>query len=881
MSKLRAIVKNTCFSALKNESGQGALIAVLVLLVIGSIMLPPLMGLIGTGLRAGQLHEEKMQSYYAADAGVEDALWQIKYDEVEDLVSGYNQYEFGVPYPYPDPLSINNNSVDVSIENIWIPEDYISTPSASEAQEIVDDQTLVVTGRATSSTEYQIKIVYNYQELEDYEDIYQDLEIDSIGIWLPQGFNYIQGSSNLEDDGELDPPYLCEPSVQPYKSGEAVVWDFSNGALFTNFPGVAPLGYPLVSSITFEFSSTSGQNPDSALSWVITDDVDDLSYSWDADTRVFNIESISSQTTVTAHTAKTEMRKMTSATEGDYFATGSSLLEATGDQRYRNKLYENSSATIETDEDGIDGIPSQGMVEVAYLYWTGWIDWEGYDPSGSDIQLFYDDCTDLYSPASNWEYGSDWHESGSYSAFYAHHDGGDIGNRIISTKDGLIDLSDTTGKTVEVSWRSWNYNSYSQESDDCLYYSYSGNGGGSWSSWQYAFCDDIGTSPISYSYEIPDTVAYRTNDVKIRFGISTYDGYNEYVYIDNVSVTTEGSAGGSLEYPDDPTPEALTTLVEETARVNRVYFSSTESDTELITADHWQTLEPDDVAGYGLDGTWYYCCVSDVTAIIRQWIENEQVSGNAASTYTLSQVIADNEVDPSYSFNVHDPDSKAVVDTTGYPLGTPACSSGYNCPAKDNLCHCGWSLLVVYSSPDTEGHQLYLFDIQNPDFDFFSAWHNNPDFDGDGEDGGLIKGFLVPEPVEGEEVAARLTVFVGEGDDASLSWDFAHDYIIVKGTQLENSESPPNDVWNSASPGLTVPGVDIDTFVIRWDDYILEPGDTSVQVDIPTGGTAPPYGYSGGYEYNLSDGYTMVYMILSFRSEVTTGGTLSYLIGGG
>jgi hypothetical protein len=864
MNKLRASVKNTCFSALKNESGQGALIAVLILLVIGSIMLPPLMGLIGTGLRAGQLHEEKMQSYYAADAGVEDALWQIKYDEVEDLLSGYNQYEFGVSYPYPDPLSINNNLVNVSIENIWIPEDYISTPSASEAQEIVDDQTLVVTGRATSGTEYQIKIVYNYQELEDYEDIYRDLEIDSIGIWLPQGFNYIEGSSNLEDD-ELDPPYLCEPSVRPYKSGEAVVWDFSNGALFTNFPGVAPLGYPLVSSITFEFSSASGQNPDSALSWVITDDVDDLSYSWDADTRVFNIESISSQTTVTAHTAKTEMRKMTSATEGDYFATGSSLLQATGDQNYRNRLYEESNATIETDEDGIDGIPSQGMVELALLYWTGWIDWHGYDPSGSDIQLFYDDCNDLYSPASNWEYGSDWHESSSTSAFYAHHNsGGSENNRIITTKDGLIDLSGTTGKTVEVSWRSWNqYSSYYnyQESDDCLYYSYSGNGGLSWSSWQSAFCNDIGTSPITYSYEIPDTVGYRTDEVKIRFRIYTYDGSNEYVYIDNVSVTTEGSAGGSLKYPDNPTPETLTTLVEESARVHQVRFGPSENN-NIVTADAWE-VEP--TTGAEWEDTWSYCCFKDVTNLVWQWIEDENVSNNAAGTYTLGHVIAENEVDPDFSFGLYGGEE------TGYPLGTPALSQ----ITRYQYSYAGWSLVVIYSSPETKGHQLYLYDIQNPSFTFTEAWHTNPDFDGDGEPGGSISGFLVPEPIAGEEIAAKLTVFVGEGDNSIY-----RDYIIMgnprTGHELElsNSASPYNNVWNSASPGLSVQGIDIDTFYIEWNDGILEPGDTSAQIDMPTGGRYPPYNYS-------SDGFNIIYIILSFRSEVTTGGTLSYLIGGG
>ena len=54
--------------------------------------------------------------------------------------------------------------------------------------------------------------------------------------------------------------------------------------------------------------------------------------------------------------------------------------------------------------------------------------------------------------------------------------------------------------------------------------------------------------------------------------------------------------------------------------------------------------------------------------------------------------------------------------------------------------HAGWSLILIYSSPEKLGHQLYIMDI------FKHCDHNQDlDFDGDGEPGGTIFGFLIPE----------------------------------------------------------------------------------------------------------------------------------------
>ncbi len=64
-----------------NERGQ-ALIGVLVLLVMGGLTIPPVLTYVSTALSAGQIQEGRIDELYAADAGIEDALWRIKNDEV-------------------------------------------------------------------------------------------------------------------------------------------------------------------------------------------------------------------------------------------------------------------------------------------------------------------------------------------------------------------------------------------------------------------------------------------------------------------------------------------------------------------------------------------------------------------------------------------------------------------------------------------------------------------------------------------------------------------------------------------------------------------------------------------------------------------------------
>ena len=93
---MRSIVKK----AMRDEKG-AALVLTLVLLLVGGLVIAPLLGFMGTGIIAGEVHEKRMDELYAADAGVEKAFWYI-------VSEGY--------IPSEDSLTANEKEVDIYIE---------------------------------------------------------------------------------------------------------------------------------------------------------------------------------------------------------------------------------------------------------------------------------------------------------------------------------------------------------------------------------------------------------------------------------------------------------------------------------------------------------------------------------------------------------------------------------------------------------------------------------------------------------------------------------------------------------------------------------------------------------------------------------------------
>jgi len=711
--------KTATRTLIRGEKGYVLIAALVVLVVLGLIAGPLLSYMVG-GLKAGHVVEAGATELYAADAGVQDALWRIENLELTDFLSGYDEYDYYGLWPYVLPDAVNDKAVNITIQNVWIPMG-IDAPDAATARNTVEQGKVVITGSAfdPGTSEYQIKI--SYQACGGVP------AATTVGIWLPPGFGYTERSGSCSLQGRS---FYQPPNIASYKGGCAVVWGFSPPVSLAGFPG-----------FTFRYemgSESQGQIPGAAVPWIVFTVGPQSFCAWDADVKIYDITSTAttpgtgSQTTVESYSSKNELRQMGSAIAGDYIAIGNSLLTPTGDESYRNRLYKESDASIQRTNPGQywNYVPPDATIQAAYLYWVGWIDYHYWYRSGG-----------------SWRWSS----------------------------TGIPEL---------------NYNNYASN--------------------------------------LPQLIA-------------------------NAKVNTVSFGGGG--------------------------------DMQDITADQWRVVEATDDPGQHVrDGTWSYTCVYDATDIVKSLIED------GVSTLTFGHASQDdtsviNVLRPGYpgvpggtancnyySFALYDSGSY-----TGYPLGFPAMKlpgSGSSYEQRYQYAYCGWSLIIIYSNPQTQiKNQLYLYDITNPSFEFKEAWGpagiHEPDFDADGTPGGKVSGFLVPDRVDGEDNVAKMTCFVGEGDVGITG-----DYFKVEGpsgTEAKlwdgincsgNRNNSPNNVWNSQSVGLQVPGVDIDTFYVRWDSNMLGTGDTWAQID----------------PYTANDGFTLVYIILSFRSSITTGDILGYLI---
>ncbi len=799
----------------REENGQ-ALVAVLGFMLLGSLLITPLLQFMGTGLKAGLTHENKMAEFYAADAGINDGFWQVKNEALLTKFAGYtpsyDPFDFVTDnWTYTLGEAVNDFGVDVSVGNVWIPFG-LPAPEANEARDIIegtggDPPKFVVAGVGVtppvgvSPGAYKVKVYY-------YPTAGEDPTINTLGIWLPAGFTYVSGSSNLESDAG-NPPYHSVPTVTPHASGQAVVWDFADVA-FVDFPFVDTSATPMESTITFQYNADPGKMP-AAVSWLNTDlDLGGgITHTWDADKKVYKITSTADDTTIDAYTIRVELRQMAAAIEGDYRAIGNSLMLDNNNNHERETLLSNSGATVA-------GIPQDAQVALAYLYWAGWFESQisqtrvptgdsadsggtwNTTPYWNDVDEDEDGATAPPSPNdSDYFQGVSTSGGSAYRLFtfspFAMPNGVAVNDLTIHIRARDIDSgSNRTGNIrgyIKVAGAKYvSATSHTTPNSFTTYHDFTWtmnpNTGAPWT------LEDIngtGPSPLQefgvQSIDLdPDVrismlyaqVNYLVADTSAVFKI---DG--DQVYF-NAGVPTEGAGELTIDFSNP---------------------------LDMVQ------LDVDD--SEGVAGGYFYSCRKDVTDLVKAFSAK---APDPATNHPGNGV-----------YNVGDVDADVL----------------------DQKAFAGWSLVVVYTSDNTQGHQLYLYDTMITSID-----DSNVDFDQDNQPGGTITGFFVPEPVAGEVNAAKMTVFIGEGDD----W-LAPDRLVFEGTAL-NDGFGTNNVWNGKSVGMTAEGVDVDTFLITWASGLLEPGDVSVQIDMETG----------------EDTWQLIYFILSFRSETTGGGTLSYLI---
>ena len=107
---------------IRDEKGH-AMVLTLIMLLIGGLVSAPLLDHMGTGIVTGEVYEVKTAELYAADAGVEDAMWNIQLKT--DKVQGLTQCDQSTNYTI---TGVNGKTVDVTITlmTIWddVPCDY-------------------------------------------------------------------------------------------------------------------------------------------------------------------------------------------------------------------------------------------------------------------------------------------------------------------------------------------------------------------------------------------------------------------------------------------------------------------------------------------------------------------------------------------------------------------------------------------------------------------------------------------------------------------------------------------------------------------------------------------------------------------------------------
>ncbi len=370
-------------------------------------------------------------------------------------------------------------------------------------------------------------------------------------------------------------------------------------------------------------------------------------------------------------------------------------------------------------------------------------------------------------------------------------------------------------------------NTYSDT--DTIYVSFSKDGGASWSTPPVqGYYGNIGTDRQAFSTLIPND--YLTSNFKMRFYLGGFDGDGKYCYIDDIEI-------------NKLTPDQTVNLT-----INTHQTSVT---TSLLNT---QTM-PNYLDGYSSPSEegYSYSCWADVTDVVKTYAETKS-DGNCPGqgSYSVSGVDYDTGSEISYA---------------------------------------GWSLVLIYKSPETKNHMLFLYK------DFMNSNQNgtdgvNVDFDRDGKPGGTISGFLVPQQEAGEINAGKVSCFVGEGDDHYAGdflainspenyWSHPKDipghYKLWDGTTStyvsgSNTQSAPDNIWNSKSivNGEEISGIDVDTLgsdpnngkFITWSSGILKPGDTAAHIDL----------------FTKTDVWNLVYIIFSFRSVPTTGSALNYHI---
>ncbi|HEY33110.1 MAG TPA: hypothetical protein G4O10_08405 [Dehalococcoidia bacterium] len=184
------------FSKIARGEEGVTLLVVLIMMTLGSVLVIPTLNFAATSIETGEVFEEKMEALYAAEAGVEDALWKM-----------INAIPDNFPHSY-ELTDINGMTVDVVI-------DKITTIAGVEIGDFGVHADWLIIDKSITYDEG----IYTYT-ITITNDGDGNIKIEGILIDFPPGLDYVTGSTG----GDL---YNDDPMVVgDATTGITIYWQF-------------------------------------------------------------------------------------------------------------------------------------------------------------------------------------------------------------------------------------------------------------------------------------------------------------------------------------------------------------------------------------------------------------------------------------------------------------------------------------------------------------------------------------------------------------------------------------------------------------------------------------------------------------------------------
>jgi hypothetical protein len=622
---------------ISGEKGQ-TFVIVLGFLVLGSLTLTPLLVHMTTGLGSGQIFMKKIELDYAADAGLEDALWKSNNEDIP-LDPG----DYTTEYNYNLTEDINEKDVSVTIKQIWPLTGLETDEFGTTAPEC-----LLITGGIIDVGEGEYKVQMSYDGSEG------DLPIDRVAVWLPPGYEYVgSSSSGITTD---------DPTTSNWRGGTVLTWNFDPEVNFADLPVPDPPGggftpgteYPATRKLYFN-TTPVGDRAGGSYCWVRTTNAD-LYLAWETDCFIYQIDSTATDAasgnsvTVSGYTYFSEGGALGGCgyqMQGNYRAIGQTLMEDVDTDWTRETFVDQSSANI-TD------IPTDAEVQLAYLYWSGWREYQGTQEADRYVGLKVD----------------------GYSVYFDEQGDPQQGELPTDPETEILRPNEN-GSSTQCSRQGSNRNYRCVDeavADDSATYVYAQGGAVELDTYDL-YNRSQGTGTINsvtiyaraqaYNYGACDNMSMQ---IALRTGSTTFygdmitlvgnGGWSNY----SANWTLNPDTGLPWTWPEIDALEAGIKLYDEgdgSPQCTQVYVEVNYNPLfQGVEATRWWLLDND-------SPNYSYSCFCDVTELVKLITTD----GNAA--YTIAGVSGNTMSQHSYA---------------------------------------GWSLIIFYSSPSELAHQFFLYD---------------------------------------------------------------------------------------------------------------------------------------------------------------------------